>query len=444
MNKKAIILPITISLTILALIGCTRVPVSTAPKTASLVPGESSATVYPLTGIAPTPIYPLPGNLPIPIYPTPDTSSSFVYPSPGTPGAVSSNTPTSFYEPKPGDENLQRDSVQLDLANSRLVMNPTEPVQAVAILTGSNPDPCHSLRVIVTPADAQSMINLEVYSLVDPTLPCVTVLSEFSASIPLGGYAAGVYSVVVNGELLDQFDTSYAPKPSGYEPQIGDENLKRESVTLDVATSQLVVTGSKPVQVTAILAGSVPDACHSLRVKMDPPDAGGTITLNIYSVFDPNKSCTSKVVPFNVNISLGSFISGQYTVLASGAPNGLLGQFDASFAPQPGDGQLMRGEVTLDMSLTQLATTGTGSDVHNLPAVNIQGSLPDSCYQLRIVFNPAYDNNRVDLEVYSLFDPQTVCTNVAQPFQVTYPLAGAGQSSVFVNGQFVGKFDWGG
>jgi|GEM_PF-407956 len=430
---KTLLLPITMSLIILSLTGCTWVPVRIAPTLDSLIHGKSSANVYPPPGVVPTPVYP-----------TPDTSSSFVYPAPGTPGAVTSSIPTSHYEPQPGDENLKGDQVFLDLASSHLVMSPTDPVQAVAILMGSTPDPCHFLRVIVTAPEANNKINLEVYSLMDQTLHCVNALSEFSATIPLGGYTAGVYSVMVNGELLGQFNTSYAPKPSGYEPQIGDENLKRESVPLDMSASQLVVTGSKPVHATAIFAGTLPDSCHSLRVKMDPPDAGGTIVIMIYSVFDPSTTCISKDVLFNANISLGSFTSGQYTVLASGAPHGLLGQFDASFAPQPVDGQLKSGEVTLDMTLTKLATTGLSSDTMNLPAVNIQGSLPDSCYQLRIVLKPAYDEYRVDLEVYAVSDPQTMCTSVTQPFQVIYPLGGASQSSVYVNGQFVGKFQWGG
>ena len=128
--------------------------------------------------------------------------------------------PVSGYEPQPGDEKLKRDKVFLDLTTSQLVVTATDPAQAKAVLTGNMPDPCHSLRVVVTPADANNTINIEVYSLVDPNTACITVLDPFTASIPLGSYTTGRYTVMVNGESLGQFDTVFAPQP-------GDDKLTR-------------------------------------------------------------------------------------------------------------------------------------------------------------------------------------------------------------------------
>lgn len=124
-----------------------------------------------------------------------------IYPEPGTPVL-----PISGYEPQPGDNLLQRDQVQLDMVNNQLVVMTTHPTQAEIILTGSLSDPCHQLRAVFTPSSADKEIHLEVYSLYDPNVSCITVIKPFSATIPLGSYAGGHYKVFVNGQLVGEFD----------------------------------------------------------------------------------------------------------------------------------------------------------------------------------------------------------------------------------------------
>ncbi len=158
---KAVILPITIGLLFLSLTGC------------SLVPGGNQAT------------------------PT--------------------SKPLSGYEPQPGDENLRRDQVFLDMANSRFSTSATPTTQVQVLLQGDLPDPCHALRVVVPPPDANNVINLDVYSLVDPGTACITVLEPFSAEIPLGSYPDGDYKVMVNGERLGEFSNGSGVAPATQE-----------------------------------------------------------------------------------------------------------------------------------------------------------------------------------------------------------------------------------
>ena len=120
--------------------------------------------------------------------------------------SVPKTLPVSGYEPQPDDANLKRDNVILDEENSSLVIMESFPIQVSAILNGNLSDPCHHLRVLVTPANPQSQINLEVYSVFDSSLACITVIEPFSATIPLGSYSGGHYSVYVNGQLLGEFD----------------------------------------------------------------------------------------------------------------------------------------------------------------------------------------------------------------------------------------------
>jgi hypothetical protein len=137
-----------------------------------------------------------------------NSSSLPWYPAPGTPGAPGSGmVMTTGYEPQPGDASLSRDPIFLELDSSQLIILESLPIQVMATLSGSLPDPCHRLRVAVTAADTDNRINLEVYSLVSSTEVCAMVLEPFAATIPLGTYSGGHFSVFVNGELYGEFDS---------------------------------------------------------------------------------------------------------------------------------------------------------------------------------------------------------------------------------------------
>ena len=114
--------------------------------------------------------------------------------------------PPSGYEPQPGDDKLKRDQVFLEIENSSLVVEGSLPVTASVVLNGNLSDPCHQLRVVVSPPNAQREINLDVYSMFDPGLMCIMVIKPFSATIPLGTFSNGHFTVFVNGQLLGEFD----------------------------------------------------------------------------------------------------------------------------------------------------------------------------------------------------------------------------------------------
>jgi hypothetical protein len=176
----------------LLLAGCGYPMPTMVPTMAENPTGSSTQTSAPTS---------YPGPVIVTVIPT-----SSIYPEPGTPGTGTPVIPTSGYEPQPGDNRMQRDQVQLDIVKDQLVVMTTQPTQAEAILTGSLSDPCHQLRVVVTPANIDKAIHLEVYSLYDPNVACITVIKPFSATIPLGSYAGGHYKVFVNDQLVGEFD----------------------------------------------------------------------------------------------------------------------------------------------------------------------------------------------------------------------------------------------
>jgi len=298
-------------------------PVSTeAPAEVPVLVTEIPIILTPTLSV-PTP-YPEPAmvtSVPNP-YPEPAVVTSVptqsAYPAPGTPGTGTVSIPASGYEPQPGDENLTRGQVFLDMTNSQVILIASEPSQAIANLEGDLPDPCHKLRVAVTPPDANNMISLDVYSVLDPGVICTTVLEPFTASIPLGSYTTGTYTVLVNGEKLGEFNPAVGVQP-------GDEKLTRGEASVDMDTSALVFRDSQPLEVSASLQGYLSDPCHQLRIAYTPADEQNRINLEVYSVFDPSTACITMIQPFNIIYPLGSYSGGHYTVYVNGA---LLEEFD--------------------------------------------------------------------------------------------------------------------
>ncbi|MBN8654700.1 MAG: hypothetical protein J0M11_03120 [Anaerolineae bacterium] len=111
-------------------------------------------------------------------------------------------------------------------------------------------------------------------------------------------------------------------------------------------------------------------------------------------------------------------------------------QSDA-YAPKPEDASLTRGEAYVDSS--QLLT------LESFPLqfmLNLKGNLPTPCNQLRIAVSPPDAENKVNVEVYSVSNPDEICVQVLAPFEVNYSLGSfpAGTYSLWVNGVKVADF----
>lgn len=116
----------------------------------------------------------------------------------------SSPIPENPYAPQPGDEKLTRSAAFMNSAD--LLLMESFPIQVAMILRGSLPTPCHSLRAVIKPPDGTNNIEVEAYSVTDPNKVCAQVLQSFEASIPIGSFAPGHYTVSVNGVRVGEFD----------------------------------------------------------------------------------------------------------------------------------------------------------------------------------------------------------------------------------------------
>ena len=124
---------------------------------------------------------------------------------------------------------------------------------------------------------------------------------------------------------------SYPNKPGAdnsgqqpYAPQPGDAALTRGEAFID--STDLLVMESYPVQIMLTLRGSLPTPCNQLRVVASPPNKKNRIMVDVYSVIDTGQICIQVLEPFDVNIGLGSFPTGHYTVWINGE---MVGEFDS-------------------------------------------------------------------------------------------------------------------
>jgi len=107
------------------------------------------------------------------------------------------------------------------------------------------------------------------------------------------------------------------------------------------------------------------------------------------------------------------------------------------FAPQPGDDQLNRGEVKLDQSDVMI--------MESFPVqitVQLKGSLPTPCHQLRVSVMEESGSQEIRLDVYSVVDPDEMCAQVLDPFQANIPLGSFEEQgyTFWVNGEKIGEY----
>ncbi len=102
---------------------------------------------------------------------------------------------------------------------------------------------------------------------------------------------------------------------NSYQPQLSDNQFNQGNVYID--SSEILTLESFPLQFTLHIKGNLPTPCHKLRVAVQPPDDQNQILVEVYSLVDPDKMCTQVLEPFEINVPLGSFPAGKYTVIVN-------------------------------------------------------------------------------------------------------------------------------
>jgi hypothetical protein len=108
------------------------------------------------------------------------------------------------------------------------------------------------------------------------------------------------------------------------------------------------------------------------------------------------------------------------------------------YAPQPEDTNLSRGNVFIEEKGLIIRESYPPQI-----ALSISGNLPTPCHQLRAVASQPDAENKIYVEVYTVVDPNMMCTQVLKPFSENIELGTfpGGHYSVWVNGELAGEFD---
>ena len=109
-----------------------------------------------------------------------------------------------------------------------------------------------------------------------------------------------------------------------------------------------------------------------------------------------------------------------------------------SYAPQPEDVNLSRGEIFIEEKGLLIRESYPPQI-----ALGISGNLPTPCHELRAVISEPDAENRINVELYTVVDPNMMCTQVLKPFMENIELGTfpSGHYSVYINGELAGEFD---
>jgi hypothetical protein len=110
----------------------------------------------------------------------------------------------------------------------------------------------------------------------------------------------------------------------------------------------------------------------------------------------------------------------------------------SDYSPKPEDVTLIRGEVYMDSNELLI--------LESYPLqfmLNLKGSTPTPCHQLRVFVNPPDFENKILVEVYSVSEPNAICVQVLSPFEVNIPLGSfaTGYYILLINGQQAAEFE---
>ncbi len=114
--------------------------------------------------------------------------------------------------------------------------------------------------------------------------------------------------------------------------------------------------------------------------------------------------------------------------------------FDNPYAPQPGDSNLMTGDIKIDSSSVSLTESQPPQVM-----VNFAYFPPTPCYKLRMEGSVPNQQNQISLKAYGVAEKDKPCTlmALATPLPASLNLGSVpkGHYTVLLNGDKIGEFD---
>ena len=111
------------------------------------------------------------------------------------------------YAPQATDSAMMRGDVTID--SSSLSLTKSAPPQVMLNFAYFQPTPCNQLRVEMSGPDGQNRIDVTAYAVAEKDKPCalMALATPLPASLNLGSFPSGHYSVWLNNVKVDEFDS---------------------------------------------------------------------------------------------------------------------------------------------------------------------------------------------------------------------------------------------
>jgi hypothetical protein len=116
------------------------------------------------------------------------------------------------------------------------------------------------------------------------------------------------------------------PEENPYAPKLEDVSLKQDAIIL-TSTNLSERYDLTPIRAQLYITGSMPNVCSQLRIKVNPPDRQYQIKIEVYSVTKIKQNCNNVFQQFEVNLLLGQYSPGQYSVWINDNPAGTLASY---------------------------------------------------------------------------------------------------------------------
>lgn len=180
MMRKSIGLIILFSLVLVACGAPQPAPTDRPPVGETEVPGGSEGESYP------------PPQVHLPIVGVRDP-----YPEPGGDHEGSGNV-------SEGAGQLQKANIFIDSVT--VLVRESDPPQVSLSIRGNLPTPCNQFAYELGQPDELGRVNIEIFSLVDPDVACITVLQPFDEVIDLGTFMLEEHELLVNGTPVEEYN----------------------------------------------------------------------------------------------------------------------------------------------------------------------------------------------------------------------------------------------
>lgn len=109
------------------------------------------------------------------------------------------------YAPQTADNTMLRGDAEI--VSISPMMTTSIPPRVLISLAYHLPTPCDQLRVSISQPDSQNRIHLDIYGVASKDKPCnlMALVTPLVASIDLGFFPTGQYTIWVNGQQSGEF-----------------------------------------------------------------------------------------------------------------------------------------------------------------------------------------------------------------------------------------------